>query len=138
MIILLLILVVCHQFSFLQLLLPYLFQVVYLLCVCISCLALGLPAPPEIHAVLEKRTELRNLSRTVRETLVAKQYVPLLREGHRGSWAGSVSVSSWDEPLGFLERKRDVLLDKRSYSDSDLSKLAVNEVRFTSRNTYSK
>ncbi|KAG7217433.1 hypothetical protein INR49_021600 [Caranx melampygus] len=102
-------------------------KVVYLLCVRISCLALGLPAPPEVHTELERRSELRTLSRTVRETLVAKQYLPLLREGHRGSWVGSASVSSWDEPLGFLERKRDVLLDKRSYSDSDLSKITVNE-----------
>lgn len=60
---------------------------------------------------------------------MAKQYLPLLREGRKGSWAGSGSVSSWDEPLGFLERKREVLLDKRSYSESDLSKIAVQEVR---------
>ncbi|KAM9352504.1 protein tyrosine phosphatase domain-containing protein 1 [Symphorus nematophorus] len=102
-------------------------KVVYLLCVCLSCLALGVPAPPEVNAELEKRSALKTLSRTVRETLVAKQYLPLLREGHRGSWMGSGSVSSWDEPLGFLERKREVLLDKRSYSDSDLSKIAVKE-----------
>ncbi|XP_042351735.1 protein tyrosine phosphatase domain-containing protein 1 [Plectropomus leopardus] len=101
-------------------------KVVYLLCVHLSCLALGLPAPPEIQAELEKRSALRTLNRTVRETLVSKQYLPLLREGHKGSWVGSGSVSSWDEPLGFLERKREVLLDKRSYSDSDLSKIAVN------------
>ncbi|KAF0041209.1 hypothetical protein F2P81_007107 [Scophthalmus maximus] len=30
-------------------------KVVYLLCVRISCLALGLPSPPEVHAELEKR-----------------------------------------------------------------------------------
>ncbi|XP_042268061.1 protein tyrosine phosphatase domain-containing protein 1 [Thunnus maccoyii] len=98
-------------------------KVVYLLCMCLSCLALGLPAPPEVYAELEKRSALRTLSRTLRETLVSKQYLPLLREGRKGSWVSSGSVSSWDEPLGFLERKRDVLLDKRSYSDSDLSKI---------------
>lgn len=103
---------------------------VYLLCVRLSCLALGLPAPPEVHAELEKRAALRSLSGTVRETLVAKHYLPLLREGHKGSWSGSGSVSSWEEPLGFLERKREVLLDRRSYSDSDLSKITVNEVQF--------
>lgn len=102
-------------------------KVVYLLCVRLSCLALGLQSPPEVHAELGKRSALRALSRTVKETLVAKQYLPLLREGHKGSRAGSGSVSSWDEPLGFLERKREVLLDKRSYSDSDLSKITVNE-----------
>uniref|UniRef100_A0A8D2ZTK3 Protein tyrosine phosphatase domain-containing protein 1 n=1 Tax=Scophthalmus maximus TaxID=52904 RepID=A0A8D2ZTK3_SCOMX len=102
-------------------------KVVYLLCVRISCLALGLPSPPEVHAELEKRSALRTLSRTVRETLVAKQYLPLLRGGHKSLWLNSGSVSSWDEPLGFSERKRDVLLDKRSYSDSDLSRIAIDE-----------
>ncbi|CAN9499224.1 unnamed protein product [Ophioblennius macclurei] len=102
-------------------------KVVYLLCVHLSCLALGLPTPPEVHAELEKRSELRTLSSTVKETLVSKQYLPLLRENRKCSWTGSGSVSSWDEPLGFLERKREVLLDKRSYSDSDLSKITVNE-----------
>lgn len=97
----------------------------------LSCLALGLPSPPEVHAELEKRSALRTLSRTVRETLVAKQYLPLLREERKGSWVGSGSVSSWDEPLGFLERRREVLLDKHSYSDSDLSKITVNEVTLT-------
>lgn len=97
----------------------------------LSCLALGLPAPPEVHDELEKRSALRTLSTTVRETLVAKHYLPLLREGRKGSWVGSGSVSSWEEPLGFLERKREVLMDKRSYSDSDLSKITVNVSDFT-------
>ena len=104
-------------------------QVVYLLCVCLSCLALGVPAPPEVHAELEKRTGLRTLGRAVRETLVSKQYLPLLKEGHRGSWLGSSgSISSWDEPVGFWERKRELLVNKRSYSDSDLTKITVNKV----------
>uniref|UniRef100_A0A3Q3LS50 Protein tyrosine phosphatase domain-containing protein 1 n=1 Tax=Mastacembelus armatus TaxID=205130 RepID=A0A3Q3LS50_9TELE len=98
-------------------------KVVYLLCMRLTCLAMGLPAPPEVHAELEKRSALKILGRTVRKTLVAKQYLPLVRENHKGSWVGSGSVSSWDEPQGFLERKREVLLDKRSYSDSDLSKI---------------
>ncbi|KAF7647051.1 hypothetical protein LDENG_00178070, partial [Lucifuga dentata] len=102
-------------------------KVVYLLCMRLSCLALDLSAPPELHAELEKRSMLKTLGRTVRETLVAKQYLPLVREGHKGSLVSSGSVSSWDEPVGFLERKREVLLDKRSYSDSDLSKITVKE-----------
>lgn len=101
-------------------------KVVYLVCVRLSCLALGLPSPPEVYAELEKRSTIRVLNSAVRETLVSKHYFPLLR-GHRGSWVGSGSVSSWDDPLGFLERKREVLMDKRSYSDSDLSKITVNE-----------
>ncbi|KAM9754979.1 protein tyrosine phosphatase domain-containing protein 1 [Menidia menidia] len=102
-------------------------KVVYLLCVRLSCLALGLPSPPEVHVELDKRSALRTLGRTVKETLVSKQYLPLLNEGRKVSWARSLSVSSWDEPLGFFERKREVLLDKRSYSESDLSKMTVNE-----------
>ncbi|XP_038856312.1 protein tyrosine phosphatase domain-containing protein 1 [Salvelinus namaycush] len=108
-------------------------KVVYLLCGRLTALALGLPASPEVHAELERRAELRALGRAVRETLVAKQYLPLHREVHRGSWGGSGSVSSWDEPEGFLERKRQVLLDKRSYSDSDLSKITVKQVRKNQR-----
>ncbi|KAJ4937919.1 hypothetical protein JOQ06_002548 [Pogonophryne albipinna] len=102
-------------------------KVVYLLCVYLSCLALGLPAPPEIQAELDKRSALRSLSRTVRESLVSKQCLPLLRECHQGPRVSLGSVSFWDEPLGFLTRKREVLQDKRSYSDSDLSKIAVNQ-----------
>ena len=90
---------------------------------------MSLPSPPEAHAELEKRSALRTLNRTVRETLVSKQYIPLLNDSLKGLRTGSGSVSSWDEPLGFLERKREVLLDKRSYSDSDLSKIIVNEVK---------
>ncbi|XP_055365747.1 protein tyrosine phosphatase domain-containing protein 1 [Betta splendens] len=102
-------------------------KVLYLLCVRLSCLALGLSSPPEVHAELEKRSALRALSRAVRETLVSKQYLPLLREDRKASGWGSGSVSSWDEPLGFLELKRDASLDKRSYSDSDLSKITATE-----------
>ncbi|XP_075998688.1 protein tyrosine phosphatase domain-containing protein 1 [Genypterus blacodes] len=98
-------------------------KVVYLLCVCLSCLALGLPAPPEVHAELEKRSALRTLGRAVQETLVAKQHFSLLREVHKGIRVSSESVCSREEPVGFSERKREVLQDKRSYSDSDLSKI---------------
>ncbi|XP_061678773.1 protein tyrosine phosphatase domain-containing protein 1 [Syngnathoides biaculeatus] len=103
--------------------LRYIPKVVYLLCGRLSCLSLGLPAAPEVNAELEKRSALRILTRVVRETLESKQFLPLLRERHNIPQLGSGSVSSWDEPLGFLERKGDLLLDKRSYSDSDLSKL---------------
>ncbi|XP_061752169.1 protein tyrosine phosphatase domain-containing protein 1 isoform X3 [Nerophis ophidion] len=104
--------------------LKYTPKVIYLLCVRLSCLALALPTAPEIDAELEKRSALRILSRTVRETLVSKQHLPLLRERHNIPRPGSGSVSSWDEPLGFSESKRDLLLNKRSYSDSDLGGIA--------------
>ncbi|XP_068507098.1 protein tyrosine phosphatase domain-containing protein 1 isoform X2 [Syngnathus scovelli] len=106
--------------------LRYIPKVVYLLCMHISCLSMGLPAAPEIHAELEKRSELRILTRVVRETLVSKQFLPLLRQDHNIARVGS--VSSWDGQLGFSERNRDLLRDKRSYSDSDLSMMADLEM----------
>lgn len=101
-------------------------QVVYLLCVRLSCLALGLPAPPEVHAELEKRSAQKALNRMVRETLVTKHYLPLINESNKSSWGGS--VTSWDDPLGCLERRKELLANKRSFSDSDLSKLKMQEV----------
>uniref|UniRef100_H3DKR8 Zgc:77752 n=1 Tax=Tetraodon nigroviridis TaxID=99883 RepID=H3DKR8_TETNG len=100
-------------------------KVVYLLCVRLSCLALGLPAPPEVHAELEKRSALKALNRMVRETLVTKHYLPLLTESNKSSWVGS--VTSWDEPSGCVERRRELLANKRSFSDSDLSRLRIQE-----------
>ncbi|KAM8861964.1 protein tyrosine phosphatase domain-containing protein 1 [Synchiropus picturatus] len=102
-------------------------KVLYLLCLRLSCLALGLPSPPAINAELEKRSQLRTLGRTVRETLVSKQYLPLLRDSLGSTRWGLGSVSSWDEPLGFLERRSDWLFHKRSYSDSELCRLTLNE-----------
>lgn len=101
-------------------------QVVYLLCVRLSCLALGVPAPPEVHVELEKRSTVKALNRMVRETLVTKHYLPLLNESSKSSWVGS--VTSWDDPLGCLERRRELLANKRSFSDSDLSKLEMQKV----------
>ncbi|KAK7891469.1 hypothetical protein WMY93_023432 [Mugilogobius chulae] len=102
-------------------------KVVYLLCLRLSCLALDLQAPLEVHAELDKRSGVRALGRAVRDTLVSKQFLTLVHAGQLGSTeeTGVGSVSSWDEPLGFLQRKRDILLDKRSYSDSDISKITL-------------
>ncbi|XP_072292010.1 protein tyrosine phosphatase domain-containing protein 1 [Eucyclogobius newberryi] len=108
-------------------------KVVHLLCLRLSCLALDIPAPLEVHAELDKRSTIRALGRAVRDTLVSRQFLPLVHAGQLGSTAGARGgarvgdVSSWDEPLGFLQRKREVLLDKRSYSDSDLSKITASE-----------
>ncbi|KAM9807769.1 protein tyrosine phosphatase domain-containing protein 1 [Neosynchiropus ocellatus] len=102
-------------------------KVLYLLCTRLSCLALGLPSPPAINAELEKRSRLRTLGRTVRETLVSKQYLPLLRDSQGSTRWGLGSVSSWDEPLEFLERRSDWLLQRRSYSDSELCRVTLNK-----------
>uniref|UniRef100_A0A8C5H4E9 Protein tyrosine phosphatase domain-containing protein 1 n=1 Tax=Gouania willdenowi TaxID=441366 RepID=A0A8C5H4E9_GOUWI len=95
-------------------------KVVYLLCLRLSCLALGLSSPPEIYQELERRSALRTLSGTVRETLMAQHYVALLSEGHKDSG----SMSSWEE---LHVRKGDVLVFRRSYSDSYLSKVTQDE-----------
>lgn len=92
----------------------------------LSCLALGLPAPPEVHAELEKRSALKALNRMVRETLVTKHYLALLNESNKSSWVGS--VTSWDDPMECVERRRELLANKRSFSDSDLSKLKMQKV----------
>lgn len=62
----------------------------------------------------------------VRETLVTKHYLPLLTKSNKSSWVGS--VTSWDDPSGCLQRRRELLANKRSFSDSDLSELRMQEV----------
>uniref|UniRef100_A0A3B4AFD1 Protein tyrosine phosphatase domain-containing protein 1 n=1 Tax=Periophthalmus magnuspinnatus TaxID=409849 RepID=A0A3B4AFD1_9GOBI len=105
-------------------------KVVYLLCLRLSCLALGLPAPLEVHFELEKRSSIRALGRAVRDTLVSRQFLPLVHAGQLGGTEGRAGpVCSWDEPVGFRQRKRELLQDKRSYSDSDLSRITLTQVR---------
>lgn len=86
----------------------------------------GSAGPPEVQRELEKRADVLALKKAVKETLL-KRNLPVLKE-RRGS-CRTFSCESWDEPFGFLERKRDVLLNKRSYSESDLSKITIIEVR---------
>lgn len=62
----------------------------------------------------------------VRETLVTKHYLALLNESNKSSWVGS--VTSWDDPMGRVERRRELSANKRSFSDSDLSKLKMQKV----------
>ncbi|CAL1592168.1 unnamed protein product [Knipowitschia caucasica] len=101
-------------------------KVVYLLCLRLSCLALDLPAPPELQAELDRRWAVRALGGAVRDTLVSRQFLPLVHAGQLGGTGEGGYTSYWDEPLGFLQRKRQVLLNKRSYSDSDLSKISLS------------
>lgn len=85
----------------------------------------GAPSPPEVQRELEKRLNILTLKKAVKVTLL-KRNLSALKE-----WRDSCraySCESWDEPFGFLERKRDVLLNKRSYSESDLSKITIIEV----------
>ncbi|XP_043120829.1 protein tyrosine phosphatase domain-containing protein 1 [Puntigrus tetrazona] len=99
-------------------------KILHVLCSMLVALAQGAPGPPEVQRELEKRLNVLALKKTVKVTLL-KRNLPALKE-RRGS-CRAYSCESWDEPFGFLERKRDVLLNKRSYSDSDLSKITIIE-----------
>ncbi|XP_030646315.1 protein tyrosine phosphatase domain-containing protein 1 [Chanos chanos] len=112
--------------------LKYTPKIVHFLCSQLSALALGVASPPHAQVELDRRTALLALQRTVRDTLSLKTFLPILRDVRRprgrASLSSSVgSLTSWDEPFGFLMRKREVLLNKHSYSESDLSKIATNE-----------
>ncbi|XP_051513224.1 protein tyrosine phosphatase domain-containing protein 1-like isoform X1 [Myxocyprinus asiaticus] len=97
-------------------------KIVHVLCSMLIALTQGAPSPPEVHREMEKRATILALRKAVRDTL-SKRNLPVLRE-RRGS-CRTFSCESWDEPFGFLERKREILLNKRSYSESDLSKMTV-------------
>ncbi|XP_036441461.1 protein tyrosine phosphatase domain-containing protein 1 [Colossoma macropomum] len=95
-------------------------KILHILCSLLTAIAQGTPSPPEVQVHLERKAAILALQGDVRDTLVLHRYLPVLTEGEG-------SVSSWDEPFGFLERKRAVLLNKRSYSESDLSKVTLNK-----------
>ncbi|XP_052386924.1 protein tyrosine phosphatase domain-containing protein 1-like [Carassius gibelio] len=99
-------------------------KILHVLCSMLIALTQGAPSPPEVQRELEKRLKILALKKAVKVTLL-KRNLPALKE-RRGS-CRAYSCESWDEPFGFLERKRDVLLNKRSYSDSDLSKITITE-----------
>ncbi|KTF92867.1 hypothetical protein cypCar_00032469 [Cyprinus carpio] len=99
-------------------------KILHVLCSMLIALTQGAPSPPEVQRELEKRLKILTLKKAVKVTLL-KRNLPALKE-RRGS-CRAYSCESWDEPFGFLERKRDVLLNKRSYSESDLSKITIIE-----------
>uniref|UniRef100_A0A8C9SJ34 Protein tyrosine phosphatase domain-containing protein 1 n=1 Tax=Scleropages formosus TaxID=113540 RepID=A0A8C9SJ34_SCLFO len=102
-------------------------KVVDFLCGRLAALAWGHIFSQAGWVELQRRAAVLDLTKVVRDTLVVKKLLPILRDPGAQKNSAS-SVSSWDEPEGFLERKREVLLNKRSYSDSDLSKIALLEV----------
>ncbi|XP_072551629.1 protein tyrosine phosphatase domain-containing protein 1 [Salminus brasiliensis] len=95
-------------------------KILHLLCSLLTAIAQGTLSPPEVQVHLERKAAVLALQGDVRDTLVLHRYLPVLTEGEG-------PVSSWDEPFGFLERKRAVLLNKRSYSESDLSKITLSK-----------
>ncbi|XP_051580635.1 protein tyrosine phosphatase domain-containing protein 1 [Myxocyprinus asiaticus] len=99
-------------------------KILHVLCRMLIALTQGASCPPEVQREMEKRATILAVRKAVRDTL-SKRNLPVLRES-RGS-CRTFSCESWDEPFGFLERKREILLNKRSYSESDLSKVIVTE-----------
>ncbi|XP_052007831.1 LOW QUALITY PROTEIN: protein tyrosine phosphatase domain-containing protein 1 [Xyrauchen texanus] len=99
-------------------------KILHVLCRMLIALTQGASCPPEVQREMEKRATILAVRKTVRDTL-SKRNLPVLRE--RRVSCRTFSCESWDEPFGFLERKREILLNKRSYSESDLSKVIVTE-----------
>lgn len=100
-------------------------KILHFLCSLLTALSQGTSSPPEIQQELGKKAAAWVLQQAVRNVLVLHRYLPVLVDGEDSCQ----SVSSWDEPFGFLERKREMLLNKRSYSESDLSKISLLKVR---------
>ncbi|XP_046721250.1 protein tyrosine phosphatase domain-containing protein 1 isoform X2 [Silurus meridionalis] len=98
-------------------------KILHFLCSLLTALAQGAPIPSVVQQELEKKAGNLVLQQTVRNVLVLQRYLPVLVDREDSC----ESVSSWDEPFGFLERKREMLLNKRSYSESDLSKISLNK-----------
>ncbi|XP_053356800.1 protein tyrosine phosphatase domain-containing protein 1 isoform X2 [Clarias gariepinus] len=96
-------------------------KILHFLCSLLTALSQGTSSPPEIQQELGKKAAAWVLQQAVRNVLVLHRYLPVLVDGEDSCQ----SVSSWDEPFGFLERKREMLLNKRSYSESDLSKISL-------------
>ncbi|KAK2847887.1 hypothetical protein Q7C36_009569 [Tachysurus vachellii] len=102
-------------------------KILHFLCSLLTSLAQGTSSPPEVCQELENKAAILVLQQAVRNILVLQRYLPVLVDGEDSC----ESVSSWDEPFGFLERKREMLLFKRSYSESDLSKISLNnDIKF--------
>ncbi|KAA0715171.1 Protein tyrosine phosphatase domain-containing protein 1 [Triplophysa tibetana] len=99
-------------------------KIIHVLCSMLTALTQGEPNPVEVQRELEKRVTILALRKAVMDTLTKRNLTALMER--RGS-CRTLSCKSWDEPFGFLERKREILLNKRSYSESDLSKITIIE-----------
>ncbi|KAI7802375.1 protein tyrosine phosphatase domain-containing protein 1 [Triplophysa rosa] len=104
--------------------LTYTPKIIHVLCSMLTALTQSEPNPPEVQRELEKRVTILALRKAVTDTLSKRNLTALMER--RGS-CRTLSCKSWDEPFGFLERKREILLNKRSYSESDLSKIIIIE-----------
>lgn len=103
-------------------------KVVDFLCRRLVALAWGQECSHGWKVEVARRAAVLELTKVVRNTLLSTDFPVHLRDPT--AWKSSICTgSSWDEQDGFLEWKREVFLNKRSYSDSDLSKVSIYEVR---------
>ncbi|KAJ8245640.1 hypothetical protein GJAV_G00272900 [Gymnothorax javanicus] len=103
-------------------------KIIHFLCARLMALAWGQGDCPVARLELERAGDVLEMTATVRDTLRAKKFTSILRDSGHSRKAPHSSVPVWDDPDGFLERKREVLLKKRSYSDSDLCKIVLYQL----------
>ncbi|XP_041110598.1 protein tyrosine phosphatase domain-containing protein 1-like [Polyodon spathula] len=83
-----------------------------------------------MQSEVERESFMHNLTRLIRQTLVRQTFLHitnLLKDPDNRLTPSTSSSISWGEKEGFNKRKREVLKNKRSYSESDLSKIAALE-----------
>nr|XP_023671787.1 protein tyrosine phosphatase domain-containing protein 1-like isoform X1 [Paramormyrops kingsleyae] len=101
-------------------------KVVDFLCRRLVALAWGQECSHGWKVEVARRAAVLELTKVVRNTLLSTDFPVHLRDPT--AWKPSICTgSSWDEQDGFLEWKREVFLNKRSYSDSDLGKVSIYE-----------
>ncbi|RXM98019.1 Protein tyrosine phosphatase domain-containing protein 1 [Acipenser ruthenus] len=83
-----------------------------------------------LQTEVERESFMHDLTHLIRQTLVRQTFLhitTLLNDPDNRLTPSVSSATSWGEKEGFKKRKREVLQNKRSYSESDLSKIVVLE-----------
>ncbi|MGH0127618.1 UNVERIFIED_CONTAM: hypothetical protein FKN15_035258 [Acipenser sinensis] len=83
-----------------------------------------------LQTEVERESFMHDLTHLIRQTLVRQTFLhitTLLNDPDNRLTPSVSSATSWGEKEGFKKRKREVLQNKRSYSESDLSKISVLE-----------
>ncbi|MBN3296805.1 PTPC1 protein, partial [Amia calva] len=112
--------------------LKYIPKIVDLVCKRLVSMTLNKAECTSLQAEVEREAAVVDLTEQIRETLIKQTFLPhhvspILRDLNNTMNSPIRSVTSWEEKEGFQERKREVLQNKRSYSDSDLSKITLLE-----------
>ncbi|XP_015208626.2 protein tyrosine phosphatase domain-containing protein 1 [Lepisosteus oculatus] len=107
-------------------------KIVDFICRRLTLIALNKADGSSLHAEVEREATVFDLTVLVRETLIKQKFpcdavTPVLLDPDNALNPPIQSVTSWEEKERFQERKRELLQNKRSYSDSDLSRIALLE-----------